>query len=48
MLFTYNEAVEFINDHKTYGQLVETLNSIYDKAVKYYNKITSIDNRWNF
>ena len=48
MLFTYDEAVEFINNHKTFGELVDTLNSVYDKAVEHYNKIMSVDNRWNF
>ena len=47
-LFTYDEAVEFINSHKTYGELVDTLNSVYNKAEKLYNKIMSVNNRWDF
>lgn len=47
-LFKYEEAVEFINNHKTYGEVVETLNSLYNKAVEQYNKIMYIDTRWNF
>ena len=46
-LFSYEEAVEFINTYKTYGELADFLNSLYKKAKERYNEINPKD-KWKF
>lgn len=47
-LFSYDEALKFMNTYKTFGELADYLNDVYAKAKKHYDEITPYDNRWNF
>lgn len=48
MLFSYDEAVEFIEKHQTFGEVADFLNKVYAEAEQHYRKISNIDTRWNF
>jgi len=48
MLFDYNEAVEFIKSHQTFGELADFLNKIAKEAKEHYDKISEPYKEWGF